>query len=134
MENAASYYVAKQFIDFLTGKVRPDAVTGGRFLALFTTNPAPGNTGTELSGGSYARKTCAASFTAITSGQLTASNTSAITFTTATGNWSTAYYWALFDASSGGNLITWGWIPQGITVLNGQTLTFPIGSIVVSLT
>ena len=73
------------------------------YLALFTAvTDAEAGTGTEVSGGSYART--AITFGAPSNGAVT--NSSAVTFPAATGNWGTVTHAAIFDASSGGNALS----------------------------
>lgn len=73
------------------------------YLALFTAvTDAEAGTGTEVTGGSYART--AVTFGAPTNGVFT--NSSAVTFPAATGNWGTVSHAALFDAVSGGNALS----------------------------
>lgn len=60
--------------------------------------------GTEVSGGSYARVNVTTSFGAPSAG--VGSNTGAITFPSPTANWGTVNQVQLFDASSGGNALT----------------------------
>lgn len=74
-------------------------------LALFTavTNAEAG-TGTEVSGGSYARVAVTNAFSAPTDGA--GSNTTAITFPAPTANWGTVTHFGIFDASTGGNAVT----------------------------
>jgi hypothetical protein len=73
------------------------------YLALFTAvSDAEAGTGTEVSGGSYARQ--AVTFGAPTNGVFT--NSSAVTFPAATGNWGTVSHCAIFDAVSTGNAIS----------------------------
>lgn len=92
-------------------------------LALFTTNPGPTGSGTEASGGSYARQSVTLSSA---SGGAT-SNTNAITFTLPAGTYS---YWAIYDATSAGNINAYGALTSPITVpTGGGTATVAIGDI-----
>jgi hypothetical protein len=88
------------------------------YLALYTSDPNPGNSGTEVSGGSYARQSI--TWASVGTGQST-SNTNTINFPTATGNWGAISYWALFDASTSGNLLMFAPVSTTITINNGQT-------------
>ena len=88
------------------------------YLALYTSNPNPNNSGTEVSGGSYTRQSI--SWSAVGTGQST-SNTNTITFPTATGTWGTITYWALFDAVSSGNLLMFAPVSSVVTINNGNT-------------
>jgi hypothetical protein len=80
---------------------RPTAI----YLALFTSvTDAEAGTGTEVSGGSYARPDISSLIGASTNG--TGSNSSAITFATPTADWGTITHFGIFDAPNGGNPIT----------------------------
>lgn len=73
------------------------------YVALFTAvTDAEAGTGTEVTGGAYARQ--AVAFDAPTNG--TTQNTSTVTFPTATADWGTVTHAALFDASTAGNALT----------------------------
>jgi hypothetical protein len=73
------------------------------YLALFTAvSDAEAATGTEVSGGSYART--AITFGAPSNGVTT--NSAAVTFPAATGNWGTVSHCAVMDALTSGNAIT----------------------------
>lgn len=73
------------------------------YLALFTAvTDAEAATGTEVSGGSYART--AITFGSPSNGVVT--NSAAVTFPAATGNWGTVTHAAIFDASTAGNALT----------------------------
>ena len=61
------------------------------YLALFTDDPTDAATGTEVTGGSYARESIA--FDAAASRTL--DNTSDVTFTTATASWGTVTHWGI---------------------------------------
>jgi hypothetical protein len=71
------------------------------YVGLYTTDPTDANTGTEVSGGSYARQSV--SFGAPSDG-LSASDAD-VTFPQATANWGTVGWIGILDASSGGNLL-----------------------------
>lgn len=100
------------------------------YLALYTSNPNPNNSGTEVTGGSYARQ--AVSWTALAGGTST-QNSSTITFPTATANWGAITYVALLDAASSGNLLMFAPATVTITINNGQTYTITSGNLVASL-
>ena len=77
----------------------------GLWVALFTavTNAEAG-TGTEVSGGAYARVDVTSLFGASSDGA--GSNSGAVTFPDPTGNWGTVTHFGLIDASTGGNPVT----------------------------
>ncbi len=82
---------------------RPTAI----HLALFTAvSDAEAGTGTEVTGGSYARVNITTSFGAPSSPGGSGSNTSAITFAAPTANWGTVTHYGIFDASTAGNAVT----------------------------
>ena len=75
------------------------------YVGLLTATPSDSATGTEVSGGSYARQVCA--FTITGSGIAEAKNTSAITFPTATADWGIVGWVGVYDALSSGNLVAY---------------------------
>lgn len=98
------------------------------YCALFTTDPGEAGTGTEVSGGAYARQT----ITFTVSDNL-ASNTAAVEFPTATASWGTITYAAVYDASSGGNLLASGALTTSKTIGSGDVLRIPAGDFDISL-
>jgi len=104
------------------------------YVGLFTGAPSDTGGGTEVSGNGYAR---VATGTMSVSGTTptTATNGSAIEFAAASGgNWGTITHAAIFDASSGGNLIAWGALTTSRTINNGDVFRIPAGSLDVTLT
>lgn len=98
------------------------------YVALFTSDPGETGSGTEVSGGSYARQTIA--FT-VTGNQ--ASNTAAVEFPTATASWGTVTYAAVYDAVSGGNLMAYGALTTSKTIASGDVLRIPAGDFDINL-
>lgn len=99
------------------------------YVALFTATPSDAGGGTEVTGGSYARVACGSSFPAASGGSC--ANDVAIVFPTATANWGTVTQFAIFDASTSGNMIAWGDLTTSRSILNGDpTPTFAIGALV----
>lgn len=103
------------------------------YFALLTAAPSDSGGGTEVSGGSYARVAVTASLANFagsqSAGSTTASsgtggvtsNNGAITFSPApTANWGTCTHWAIYDASSAGNLLFHGALTASKTVNNGD--------------
>lgn len=109
------------------------------YAALFSVAPTDSTGGTELSGGSYTRVAItnnATNFPAASGGSK--SNGTAITFPTATADWSAAVAMGFFDASSGGNLIakaTGANFNGGSskTVQNGDTAEFAASTVTLTL-
>lgn len=125
-----SDYLELKMLDHIVGKTSYTMPTA--YLALFTVTPTDAGGGTEVSGGSYARKSTAGSdWAAAASGAN--SNAAVITMATATGSWGTIVAAALFDASTAGNMLIWGPLTVSKTVTSGDVLSFPIGEIDFSL-
>lgn len=100
------------------------------YLALYTSNPAEDNSGTEVStsGTAYARQSV--SFTV--SGN-SASNTSEIEFPTATASFGTVTHAAVFDASTGGNMIAYGALATSKTIDTGDVMRVPASDFDITL-
>lgn len=98
------------------------------YVGLFTAAPGETGGGTEVSGGSYART--AATFTV--SGD-TATNSGAVEFPTATGSWGTITHAAVFDASSGGNMLLYAALTASKTIATGDIFRIPAGELDVTL-
>lgn len=102
------------------------------YFGLLTSAPSDSGGGTEVSGGSYARVTIAASManfagtqgagttTASSGTSGTTSNNVNITFPTPTANWGVVSYVGVYDASTSGNLLLWGALTTPKTVNSGD--------------
>jgi len=98
------------------------------YVGLYTSDPGEGNTGTEVSGGSYARQTI--TFTVVNN---QASNTAAVEFPTASASWGTVTYAAIFDASTSGNMLAYGALTTSKTIASGDVLRIPAGDFDINL-
>lgn len=124
--------------DFMETKVLEHFLDGTSFtspasvyVALFNTDPTDDGSGTEVTGGAYARVQMTGGWTV--SGD-NATNTAAITFPTATdGTWGVATHFGIFDASSGGNLLIHGSLTESKDVGDGDTFEFVIGNLSVTM-
>lgn len=105
-----------------------DVYTGSTpHLALYTTNPTAGDTGTEVTGGSYARQPI--TFGTTTGGAR--SNTATITFSgLPTAN---ITHYGIRDALSGGNLLAFGTLSSAAATVTGDQIQFAIGQVQISL-
>lgn len=99
-----------------------------KYLALYTTNPGEGNTGTECSGTGYARQTIA--FTVVDD---TASNTAAVEFPVAGSSWGTISYVGILDNSSGGNLLAYGALTTAKAIDSGDVFRVEAGDLDITL-
>jgi len=110
------------------------------YVGLFTTAPttdaSASYTGTEVSGGAYARVavTSSTGWSAITGGSTAPSqisNAGIITFPTPTVSWGTILAVGIFDAATTGNLLWWSTITsQAIGI--GVVASFAIGALVLT--
>lgn len=122
------------YSDFLENKVTAHVFSGTSYtpptlyVALFTSATADNGTGTEVSGGSYARQT----MTMTTTGD-TASNTAAIEFPTASASWGTVTHMAVYDAVTGGNMLAHGALTASKTIDSGDVFRFPAGDVDITL-
>lgn len=103
------------------------------YVGLFTAAPSDTGGGTEVSGNGYARE---ATGTITVSGtDTTATNAAAIEFDPASGgNWGSITHAAIFDASTGGNMIAWAQLTTSRTINDGDVFRIPAGSLTVTLT
>lgn len=99
------------------------------YVALFTSDPTDAGSGTEVSGGSYARQ--AATFGSPSNGAST--TTADIQFPQATGDWGTVSYFGIYDASSSGNLLYHGALTASKTIETGDVFKIASGSLTVTL-
>lgn len=102
------------------------------YVALYTTCPTDSTSGTEVSGGSYARVAVTAgltqwagtqsagSTTASSGTNGTTSNNATITFPAPTANWGTVTCWGLTDASTAGNIWVYSSLTTSKTINNGD--------------
>ena len=120
-----------EILDHLFGKgsYTPPTIHVG----LSTADPGDSGAGlSEPSGNGYARvSTAAADWNSASGGSL--DNANAIVFPQATGSWGTITHFALFDASTGGNMLAHGSLTQSKTVASGDTAQFAAGDLDVSL-
>ena len=99
------------------------------YVGLYTSDPTDANTGTEVTGGSYVRKS--ATFAAPSNG---VSTTSAdITFDQATASWGTIGWIGILDASTTGNLLYHTPLDTSKTIDNGDIFKIAAGSLTVTL-
>lgn len=99
------------------------------YLALYTVAPSDTGGGTEVSGGSYVRKTCAFTVT----GNL-ATNTAAVEWPTATGSWGTVVAVGVFDALTSGNLLAYGNLTASKAIASGDVFRIPTNDLDITLT
>lgn len=129
-----SDYLEKKILDDLFGKsaYTPPTI----YIALSTADPTDAGTGlAEPSGNNYSRKQTAASdWNAATGTAPTVTdNATALSFPQASGSWGTISHFALFDNSSGGNMLAHGALTTPKAIGSGDTAQFAIGDLDVQL-
>ena len=99
------------------------------YVGLFTSDPTDAGSGTEVSGGSYARQS--ATFAAPSDGA-SVTNTD-ITFPQATANWGTVGWIGIFDALTTGNLMYHTALDASKTIETGDIFKIASGNLSVTL-
>ena len=99
------------------------------YVALFTTDPTDANTGTEVTGGAYARTSVA--FAAPSNGA--AASSADCTFPTCTSTWGTVSHIGIFDASTSGNLLYHTPLDTSKTIETGDIFKIASASLTVTL-
>lgn len=101
------------------------------YVSLHTADPTDAGTGTEVSGGSYARTTASFALATGTSG-LVATDAD-VTFPTATATWGTVGWIGLWDAASGGNMLYHTALDASKTIDSGDIFKITTGNLTVEL-
>ncbi len=103
------------------------------YVALFTTAASDGATGTEVTGGSYARaSTTASSVNWGLSSTGTMKNLTSISYGTPSASWGTVVAAATVSLSTGGNMLHWGDLTTSKTINSGDTVSFAASAIVLT--
>lgn len=125
-----SNYLENELLDHLL-KTGAYSVPTNIYIALSTADPGEsGGTIAEPSGNNYARTACNTWDTAA-SGQ--SANTGAVTFPQASGSWGTISHFALYDASTSGNMLAYGSLAVSKAIGSGDTAQFAAGAITIGL-
>ena len=104
------------------------------YVGLFTAAPSDTGGGTEVAGNAYAR-VATGTISVTGTAPTTATNSSAIEFAAASGgNWGTVTHAAVFDASTGGNMLAWAALTTSRTINDGDVFRIPASSLTVTLT
>lgn len=129
MADNKSDYLERKDLDHNLGTTtytKPTAV----YVSLHTASPTDANTGgTEVTGGSYARKVMTFSAAATTSGVSSAANASDIVWTNLPST--TITHVGIYDASTTGNLLYYAPLSASKTIGSGDGYTISTGQLVV---
>lgn len=126
--SALSNYLENVVLDHTLG-TSSTAAPASVYLALFTDNPTDAATGTEVTGGSYARTVV--TFNAASGGST--SNSAVVTFPTATANWGTITHMAIYDASTAGNMLYHGALATSKTINDTDVFQISAGNLSIAL-
>lgn len=99
------------------------------YVGLFTSDPTDAGSGTEVSGGSYART--AVTFASPSNGVTT--NSAAVEFPQATGNWGTVGWIGILDAATSGNLLYHTALDVSKVIDTGDIFKISTGNLSVTL-
>ena len=136
---ALSDYLEQKLMDLICNG---DAFTPpDTYLALFTDDPTDAASGTEVTGGSYARERIydngggAPDWTVAAVGGVgyECENDDDITFTTATAPWGTVSHFGVFDAASSGNLLMHGALDESKAVGTDDVFKVSAGNLTLRL-
>ena len=125
--SAFSNYLENKVLDHVFGGV-PYSAPATLYLALYTSDPGDGNTGTECSGTAYARQTIAFTVTADT-----ASNSAAVEFPVAGSSWGTITHVGILDQLTSGNLLAHGALTASKAIASGDVFRVEIGDLDITL-
>ena len=99
------------------------------YVSLWTSDPTDAGSGTEVTGGSYART--AVTFAAPSNGVTT--NSADVTFPTATASWGTVGWIGINDSTSGANLLYHSPLDTSKTIDSGDIFKISTGNLSVTL-
>ncbi len=106
-------------------------------IALYTSAPGESSSGTEVTGGSYARVAVARNGTnwgsSVSANPSTIENLLEILFIEATASWGTVVAWGYLTASSGGTLLFYADLDANKAIESGVIAQFIPGSLVAKL-
>lgn len=103
------------------------------YVALYTSDPTEADSGTEVSGGSYARKAVTFGAPTQVGGKATISNSAEVAFTVATASWGTVSHIGIRSALTAGNLLYYGPVSNPRSILANDQLKFLAGELVLDL-
>jgi hypothetical protein len=101
------------------------------YVSLWTSNPTDAGSGTEVSGGSYARTAVSFATASGTSGNVL--NDADVTFPTATASWGTVGWIGINDAATSGNLLYHTALDTAKAIDSGDIFKISTGNLSVTL-
>ena len=124
-------YFEERVLNHVFGKA--DLTPGVIYVGLSAAEPCDDGSGLdEPDGNGYVRvQTTPSDWSAAADGSIT--NLSEINFSMATGSWGTITHFALFDAATGGKILSYGQLSNPVSVDTGGLARFAIGELSISL-
>ena len=101
------------------------------YVSLWTSDPTDAGSGTEVTGGSYARTAVSFATASGTSGNVL--NDADVTFPTATASWGTVGWIGINDAATAGNLLYHTALDTAKTIDSGDIFKISTGNLSVTL-
>ncbi len=101
------------------------------YVSLWTSDPTDAGSGTEVSGGSYARTAVSFATASGTSGNVL--NDADVTFPTATASWGTVGWIGINDAATSGNLLYHTALDTAKAIGSGDIFKISTGNLSVTL-
>ena len=129
MAGSKSDYLENKVLDAVLGQVALPSIPTV-WVGLYTVAPTDAGGGTEVTGGSYIRKSVTnnvTNFPAASGGAK--SNGTEIIFIEATGSWGTVLAFGIFDAETLGNLLYWADLTTPKAIGAGDTAKFAVGDL-----
>jgi len=121
-------YLEDEILDHIFGTAYSAPAT--RYIGLHTGDPGETGASDEVSGNNYIRAT-ENGWTTSSGGAI--SNSGIVTFATPSGSWGTVSHVSIWDAASGGNCLFVGSLTASKAIGSGDSVTFPIGDLDVSI-
>jgi len=125
-----------EFTNYLENKLLDHVLNNASFtspttvyVGLFTAAPTDTTSGTEVTGGSYARQVLSVS----TASDGVVTSDADVNFPQATGNWGTIVALGIHDADTSGNLLMYTDLTTSKTIEAGDILKVSSGSLTVTL-
>lgn len=130
--------MAMQISDWLSAALLNEAFRGvawtppsAVYLALYISDPTQADTGTEVSGGAYARQQITFAAAGLSGGKMTVVSSVDVTFPIATADWGLVTHVGIRSAATGGNLLCSQPLANQRSVLSGDRPKFLAGSTLV---
>ena len=129
MAGSKSDFLELELLDHMLGNAAYSA-PATVYIALYTAAPTDAGGGTEVTGGSYVRKSVTNNDTNWPAAAAGAkANGTEITFVEATASWGTVVAFGIFDAAAAGNLLYWATLTTNKTIDSGDTAKFAVGDL-----